>query len=222
MLQIADAHFLGGPISETVGGTPAESGHPDNGLRPSPDELAVGFTPLVAEAGAKPSPWCDEEFNQAVSQYMQQPPALLATSGGKGLTVEFPYSAGSSLCEMQGDQAHPRIGSGLFLLQSFPVEPMSDASGTRLALELNSEELEHRPSGYGLGSYCYRDGCIRFTGLIPSVAYKPGLLPNLYFSCAGRALAMCTRLGGVASSSPSTGASRPQSAVGRVLSWLGG
>ena len=125
----------------------------------------MGFTPLVAEAGAKPSPWCDEEFNQAVSQYMQQPPALLATSGGKGLTVEFPYSAGSSLCEMQGDQAHPRIGSGLFLLQSFPVEPMSDASGTRLALELNSEELEHRPSGYGLGSYCYRDGCIRFTGL---------------------------------------------------------
>ena len=193
MLQVADAHFLGSPISTAVGGTSAESGHPESGPRPHPDELAVEFTPTIAAAGARPSSWSATEFQQAVDQHMQQPPALLATSGGKGLTVEFPYGGRSSLCELRGDETHPRIGNGLLLLQSFPVKPMSDSAGTRLALELNGEELDHRPAGYGFGSYCYRDGCIRFTGFIPNAAHRHGLLPNLYYACAGRARAMSIR-----------------------------
>ncbi len=193
MLQIADAHFLGTPISGMTGGTSAESGHPTGGFRSRPDELAVEFTPVVAAAGAKPSSWRGAEFRQAVEQYMQQPPALLATYGGQGVTIEFPYGGGSSLCEMKGDEAHPRIGNGLLLLQKFPVDRMSDADGTRLALELNSQELDHRPAGYGFGSYCYRDGCVTFTAFIPNAAYRHGLLPNLYFTCLARARAMSVR-----------------------------
>jgi len=196
MLQIADAHFLSTPIAETTGGTAAESGHPTGGLRARPDELAVGFTPLVAAAGAKPSAWRGAEFRQTVDQHMQGPPALLATCDGNGLTVEFPYGGRSSLCEMSGGAAHPRIGNGLLLLQKFPVDRMSDADGTRLALQLNVEELDHRPAGYGFGSYCYRDGCIAFTTFIPNAAYKHGLLPNLYFTCAARARAMSVRFTG--------------------------
>ena len=194
MLQVADAHFIASDLSRLLGGEPATSGHPESGPRPEPDELAVGFTPLMAEAGQKPSAWTDREFQQAVEQYMQQPPSLLATGGGKGLTVEFPYGDNSSLCEMRGDQQHPRIGNGLSLLQSFPVDSLSASDGTRLALELNAEELDRSPSGYGFGSYCFRDGCVLFTSFIPNLVHQDGLLPNLYFSCVGRAHAMSARL----------------------------
>lgn len=209
MLQIADAHFLSSSMSQLVGGMPAESGHPTNGLRAGPDELAVGFTPMVAAAGAKPSSWSATEFKQAVDQYMRGPPVLLATSGGEGLTAEFAYGERSSLCEMKGDVPHPRIGHGLLVVQSFPVEPMADAAGVRLALELNAEELHHRPAGYGFGSYCYRDGCIRFNGFIPNAAYRHGLLPNLYFACAGRARVMSSRFMGDDWSSASGRRSEP-------------
>ena len=194
MLQVADAHFIAPNMPPLLGGESAESGHPENGLRPEPDELAKGFGPMVWAAGEKPSAWNDWEFQQTVDQYMQRPPALVATGGGPGLTVEFPYGEGSSLCEMKGGQGHPRIGNGLLLVQSFPVGSISESDGTRLALELNVEELDRKPSGYGFGSYCFRDGCVRFTGFIPNVAYAEGFLPNLYFSCISRAHAMSARL----------------------------
>lgn len=194
--QIADAHLIAPQIKGMMGGSLAESGHPVNGFRPEPDELAVGFVRLLFETGERPTAWSAREFQQAVDQYMQGPPSLLATGGGNGLTVEFPYGDESSLCRMMGDQPHPRIGNGLFLLQSFPVGKKSDSEGTKLALELNAEELDRKPSGYGFGSYCYRDGCINFTGFLPNLCYQPGLLPNLYAASAVRARAMALRFMG--------------------------
>ena len=194
MLQAGDAHFIAASITGLLGGQSAESGHPENGVRPEPDELAKGFTPRMAAAGKEPSKWTEREFQHAVEQYMQRPPALLATGGGQGLTVELPYGQRSSLCQMQGDQAHPRIGNGLLLLQSFPVSSITETDGTRLALELNDEELNKKPSGYGFGSYCFRDNCVRFNGFIPNAAYIDGLLPNIYFSCIGRAHVISERL----------------------------
>ena len=219
MQQIADAHFIGPQIAGMMAGTSAESGHPENGFRPEPDELAVEFPSLVSTAGEKPSSWSAKEFQQAVDQYMQQLPSLLATAGGKGLTVEFPYGGASSLCQMKGDQKHPRIGNGLFLQQSFPVEEMSVSDGTRLALELNAVELDQKPAGYGFGSYCYRDCCIHFTGFMPNAAYRSGLLPNLYFACAGRARAMSIRFTGDdwSNTSERKQALVSQSAFGRFL-----
>jgi hypothetical protein len=213
MQQIVDAHLVGKSLPPLVGEF-AESRHPANGLRTIPDELAVDFIPLVASAGAKASQWSATEFKRTVDKYMQMPPSLGATSGGQGLTVEFPFGDGSSLCRMLADQAHPRIGNGLFLLQSFPVDKMSDSNGTRLALELNSQELEQKPTGYGFGSYCYRDACIHFTGFVPNLAYREGLLPNFYFACAGRARAMALRF----KNDDWSGATyRPKSAVERLL-----
>ena len=150
------------------------------------------FTPLTAKAGAKPSLWTENEFQQAVGQYMQQL-SVLATADGEGLTVEVPYAESSSLCVLVGDVSHPRIGNGLLLLQSFPIEAASALEGRKLALELNAEALDSRPFGYGLGSYVSRDNLIHFTGFIPNVGYMNGLLPNLFFACAERAHAMAAR-----------------------------
>jgi hypothetical protein len=196
MLQLKEAQTLSVGLSAFAGGEPATSGHPTAGSRPSPDELLSGFAQPLTAAGKEPSSWRAVEFQQAVDQYMQRPPALLANGGGKGLTVEFPYGGRSSLCLMKADKGHPALGNGLLLLQRFPVDSMTDEKGNRLALELNGEYLDRRPAGYGFGSFSYYQGCINFTTFIPNAAYRAGLLPNLYFACAERARAMSMRFQG--------------------------
>jgi hypothetical protein len=193
-MQIGEARIMAELVSEVLDAEPAISGHPENGERPEPDELAEVITALVAPRGKQPCQWPVAEFTSAVNQYMQQPPAQLATSGGLGVTVEFPYGDDSSLCRVSGDLPHPRYGNGLFLLQSFPVAKLSDAEGAELALTLNGEEFGQRPNGYGFGSYVYRDSMIHFTSFFPNFVYRSGLLPNLYFSSAQRARAMSIRL----------------------------
>ena len=193
MMQIQDAHFMGAQIAPALNAKTAESNHPTNGPRDEPDELVVGFTPMLASAGEQRGKWAAAEFQQAVDQYMKQPPSLMASAGGEGLTVEFPFGEFSSLCQLNGDQAHPRIGNGLLILQRFPVAGMVEKDGVKIAIELNIEELHQRPIGYGFGSYSYQDGCICFSGFIPNLAYKRDLLPNIYFACAARAQAMSAR-----------------------------
>ncbi len=220
MLQISHARKISSGLADRIGGTTAASGHPENGPRPSPDELALSFAPLISRTGQQPSAWATPEFKQAVAQHMHVPPALLATCSDSGLTVEFPYGDGSSLCQMKGNQAHSLVGQGLFLLQSFPIKPVLAIEGTKLALELNAEELHRKPAGYGLGSYCYRDQCIHFVAFFPNLAYRAGLLPNFYFACAARAQALSVRFKNDDWSAASSRWRAPnaESAVARFLS----
>jgi hypothetical protein len=140
--------------------------------------------------------WSPAEFQDAVDRFMNQPPAVLGTAGGPGFTVEFPYGERTSLCQAKADQRHPRYGNGLFLLQTFPVKATSDTDGVKLALSMNKIELTERPPGYGFGSYAYKDNALHYTSFLPNALYRPGLLTNIYFSCAQRAREMSVRLVG--------------------------
>ena len=118
MLQIQDAHFLSAQFAPALNAKHAESGHPSSGIRKEPDALAAGFQQMLSGSGSQPSKWTVHEFQDAVDLYMQTPPSLGASSGGNGLTVEFPFGNFSSLCEIRGDQAHPRIGNGLLICRN--------------------------------------------------------------------------------------------------------
>jgi hypothetical protein len=187
ILQIGEARIMQHEIAKFLNAEAAESGHPQNGMRPDPDELAEGIATLVVPLGREPCKWTQEEFEAAVEQYMQDPPSLGASGGGSSLTVEVPYGDFSSLCQMSGDAPHPRYGNGLLLVQSFPIRKASEQEGIRLAFSLNAISLRTRPYGYGFGSYCYRDGTVHFTSFFPNLVHKPGLLRNIYFSCVARA-----------------------------------
>lgn len=220
VLQIGEARIVGSELARTLHAEEALSGPPGRGMRPEPDEMAEIIATLIAPMGKQTSRWAAAEFQEAVHRYMNQPTALLAIAGGAGFTVEFPYGDQSSLCQAMADQPHPRYGNGCFILQSFPVAAKSDLEGARLALSMNRNELMERPFGYGFGSYAYRDGTLHFTSFLPNALYRPGLLPNIYFSCAQRAREMSVRLAGAdwtqASFSPR------RSAIGRIMDRLRG
>jgi hypothetical protein len=189
-------------------------------MRPEPDEMAGIIATVITPMGRQPSRWSPAEFQDAVDRFMNQPPALLASAGGAGFTVEFPYGDRSSLCQAKADQPHPRYGNGLFLLQSFPVKAMSDTDAVKLALSMNKIELTERPFGYGFGSYAYKDSALHFTSFLPNAIYRPGMLPNIYFSCAQRAREMSVRL--VGSDWTPTSFTLRRSALGRMTDRLRG
>jgi hypothetical protein len=193
VLQISETQRLGKVLAVALGAEPDESGHPSSGVRDQPDELAGIIDTMVMPMGEQPCKWTEEEFENAVTNYMQRPPTLLATGGGLGFTAEFIFGKGSSLCRGMGDDPHPAYGSGLTLVQSFPVEDCSEEEGAQAALALNRVELTQRPFGYGFGSYCFRDGMIHFTSFIPNMAYRKGLVPNFFAACAGRARELSLR-----------------------------
>ncbi|MGV0991002.1 MAG: hypothetical protein ACOYB7_02000 [Mycobacterium sp.] len=193
VLQIAEARLLGPVLADQLGARPAFSGHPENGSRPQPDDMA--FTAGVfLDQGKQPCTWPAEEFEESVKQFMLQPPAVSASSGGLGLAVEFPFGDETSLCRLSGDNPHPIYGNGLLIVQRFPLRADTPAKGVQMALDLNATDLTQQVAGYGFGSYAYVDDMICFTGFLPNPLRSPGLLPSVYFSCATRAHAMAIRL----------------------------
>jgi len=187
MIQLLEAREFLPMFGKHLDWTMAESGHPDSGGREVPDELVFGVREILQQTGSGPSRWESEEFERAHAAYIQGPPGVLATAGGNGITVEFPYGSQTSLCRFVADQPHPVLENGLLRLQQFPVAGLSESDSIRKALDMNRLELTGMPAGYGLGSYAYNAGCICFSGFIPNCAYRSGLLPNLYFAAAGRA-----------------------------------
>jgi hypothetical protein len=173
LLQINEARRLAPELATLLQAEVAASGPPARGQRPEPDEMAEVVPRLIAPLGCQSSRWQDKEFADTLECYLQQPPALLATGGGAGFTVEFPYGNQSSLCQAMSDQPHPTYGNGLFVLQSFPVGHLAEPEGIRLALALNAVELAERPFGYGLGSYCYQRNLLHFVSFFPNLAYSP-------------------------------------------------
>ena len=192
VLQLAEARTLAPLLADAVAALPATSDHPESGPREIPGEMAFAAG-IFVRAGDEPCAWAESEFGDAVIELMNRPPAVNPSASGHGFSVEFPFGERTSVCQVFGDQPHPLYGNGLLVLQRFPVEVGSEAEGIKLALSLNAADLTRRVTGYGLGSYAYADGMIHFTGFVPNALHKPGLLPNLYFSCAARAQAMEAR-----------------------------
>ncbi|QVL48269.1 MAG: hypothetical protein KFB96_22030 [Thiocapsa sp.] len=198
MLQIRDADRGVSAIAEAVGAAPARSGHPERGLRAEPDALIAEALLRLDAEGRAASRWPGDEFVRFAETYLDQSPALLGTGDATGFTVEFPHGKrASSLCEVATDQTHPWHGHGLALRQRFPVSVTSDVEGRHLALELNARALSETPMGYGFGSFGYEEGTLAFQAFFPNTAYRPGLVTNLYLSCAERARMLSVLLTGV-------------------------
>lgn len=215
VLQIGEAEALSPSLVAGLGAEESLSGPANRGMRPEPDELAGITSSLIIPVGQEPQKWPPAEFQELKNQYFSKPPSLLGSASSSGFTVEFAYGNESSLCQVMTNQPHPNYGNGLFLLQSFPVSVATDAEGAKLALSMNFKELSQSPYGYGLGSYAFKKDTLHFTSFFPNFIYRPGLLPNIYFSCAQRAHEMSSQLTG--SKWKEHTASPGNSSIGRLL-----
>jgi hypothetical protein len=186
VLQVGEVRIMQHEIAKVLTAETAESGHPKNGLRPEPDEMAEIIATLIAPLRREVCKWSQAEFD-AAAEYILEQASLIATVGNLSLSFETRYGNSTSLCHLRGDTPHPRYGNGLLLVQSFPTKKVSEQEGIRSALSLNAASLTVSPYGYGFGSYCFRDGTLHFTAFFPNVVHAPGLLPNICSSSAARA-----------------------------------
>jgi len=97
-LQVSEANALWHLLKDFLPAHENTSVPPQSGLRNTPDEIAEIVSSWVQPLGQQPCKWQPREFKDAVSQYMQGPPSLMANSDGAEFIVEFPYDGISSLC----------------------------------------------------------------------------------------------------------------------------
>jgi hypothetical protein len=198
LLQIRDADRGASAIAEAVGAVPARSGHPERGARSEPDALIAEALLRLDAEGRAASRWSSDELARFAEIDLDRSSNVLRSADATGFTVEFPHGKRAySLCEVATNQTHPWYGHGLALRQRFPVLVTSDVEGRHLALELNARVLSEAPMGYGFGSFGYEEGTLAFQAFFPNPAYQPGLVTNLYLSCAERARMLSVLLTGV-------------------------
>lgn len=195
LLQIHEVTAYGLKAAKELGASLAVSGHPQNGLRPRPDELAH-ILPFVTEHGKKPCAWSLDELQSVADRYVQNSPALQHKVDAEGLHIQFDCGEDWSECSFVIDEPHPRYGAGLLISQSFHLAKTLKDKAPRLALHLNSAALGEKPQGYGLGSFAYYENELHFNGFLPNVLYKRNMVPSMFFSCAVRAQHMASVLEG--------------------------
>ena len=189
-LQLGEAFFVAPALAGMLGAELAVSGHPQNGVRPEPDELVVVVPQLVIPQGRETARWTAEEFRDAFGEDAGEDFACPQYLDGNALVFNYALGDREVTCHLRGDVAHPGYGHGLLFLQSFGDLPGSEADGVRLALALNELELVTEPRGYGFGSYCWRDGQLFFSAFFPNAMHDAVSLRNLFMSCVARAKAM--------------------------------
>jgi hypothetical protein len=194
LVQIGEVRMLAPQLAQRLGAEVAFSGHPDHGLRAHPDEVAQALRALVIPAGERPSDWQLEPIEDELREYVGGPVTIAPAPDGAGLDVELPFGDVTSRCQIMPAAQHPLYGSGLLVLQEFPLTSPVGQSGARLALVLNEIELAREPLGFGFGSYAWRDELMHFVSFLPNTLYRPGLLADLILSCAQRSRGLSTVL----------------------------
>jgi hypothetical protein len=145
VLQVAEARIMAPDLAKVFGAESAESGHPDNGERPVPDELAEIVANLIAPVGRQPCKWLHGEFTEVVNDYMQAPPCLLATKESteyllflRSCALIALNRAGQNMVEMfvsppgKSSRKLNRVNSGCRLIGQFQIPQQIGASGDQI------------------------------------------------------------------------------------------
>lgn len=178
-LQMADAYAeapeLAGAFGGRVDGTP----HPRQGLRTTPDEM-VGILDIYQQRGEADSPFTPEELAQLV--HVEPRPWLLAANDVYRVDADLEFAANlPARLELDAEERHPALGSGLQMRLMLPVEP--DAM---VAQRLNANECLE-PDAHQLGAWCVDDERgLMFTGFVPAAAHMPGLSRALVYHLSAK------------------------------------
>jgi hypothetical protein len=139
---------------------------------------------VVAPMGREPSRWSGSELESFV-EALQNPPCVLATGDGTGLSAEYPYGSATSLLRVHADEKNPRMGNGCLILYTLPTR--EDETTAENALELNGREVTSFTRAPFLGSWCPAEQGLTFVSFFPNAFHRDGLLTNMLTGAVLRA-----------------------------------
>jgi hypothetical protein len=215
-LQAADAHRMAPELAEAFGGEPDYSSHPRSGQRKEPDDLLTVLESVFRPHSEIAAPYDESDFEDLLN--MQPRPWVLATGGGLGITAEFAFSGTepaiasaskrliggisrrkvsqpqTALFQVRGDTPHPALGNGAFFLLNLPI-PVDNNAAARLANELNLAETREWSRSFLFGAWCPdHNGGIAFTGFLPLMLRRKGILDNFALNMAIKTMWASERL----------------------------
>jgi hypothetical protein len=127
------------------------------------DSLAGAMRRTFAGEGGKEeeSAWFAEDMDE-VRKFLS--PRCVCTTGGRGLTAEFPLRDGAvsavmgdrhtALWQLAADHAHPEMGGGLFCLLEMPHQVRDEKTLAKLVNKLNQMEWSTRDFSPHFGAWC--------------------------------------------------------------------
>jgi len=187
-MQAADAELIAGGLAEMLAGTPAESAHPDAGIRPDYDDLVNIIDGLIVPHGQQPSLWKGASIAEA--HEILNSISLSSMADEDGVSAEFSYGEKPSVLVMDSTLEHPRVGNGLHVVLTLPSLPF-DESPYATAAVLNLLECTAAPTTDLQGGWCVvpdgTDDTVAFNAFFPNAFRQPGLATNLALWMRGKA-----------------------------------
>jgi len=143
------------------------------------------------------SEWTEQDMQQ-VESYLSQ--ICVCTTGGAGLTAEFPLAAGvvsaatgnteTALFQLMADQPHPEMGGGLFCLLQMPQQIGDSARLQSICAQLNKLEMAAADLPPHFGAWCpgKLGGNPAYISFLPNSLHRvSGIAVNTAFWAANRA-----------------------------------
>lgn len=143
------------------------------------------------------SVWSEQDF-QHVQGYLSR--IGVCTTGGTGLTAEFPLAAGvvsavtgnreTALFQMISNQPHPELGGGLFCLLQMPQRIDDPSKLQNICAQLNKLEMEATDLPPHFGAWCEGrlGGNPAYISFLPNSLHNvSGIAVNIAFWAANRA-----------------------------------
>ena len=179
-MQAADAELIAGGLAGMLAGQPAESAHPESGVRPEYDDLINIIDGLIVPHGEQPSLWKGASIAEA-HDILQQI-SLKSEADEDGVSAEFSYAGQPSVLLMDSTLRHPRVGAGLHVVLSLPSLPFEDGPYATAAV-LNLLECTAPPTTDLQGGWCVvpdgTDNTVAFNAFFPNAFRQPGFAANL-------------------------------------------
>ncbi len=197
LLQIPESLAASGLV-ESLGGEPPAASAPGCEPREEPSPLAGGWrayaegrlgeaaldeAALAALRSLQPAPWT--RLQAAAGGFHAELPAAAHGDPAPGSAP----GAGTALLRVQAAQPHPRLGGGLLVLLSAPVdaEPVAERFAATAAL-LNEAEAREWTGLDQLGGWCvHPDAGLVHATFVPALAMQAGLAERLVWQSAARA-----------------------------------
>lgn len=198
-IQVADAHLKADALAKILGGEVDASSHPHSGPRALPDEILTVIGTTFAPAGARPSPFTEEDFRAAAE--MTPRPWVMVFSDASGVGGQLPFSGSTpagignaletALLDIRADQRHPQLGSGALLTLKLPID-FNEREASSAACALNQMETSELVGPHALGAWTTaptapgQPPALAYCCFLPASIYKPGLVAAMAMAMAVR------------------------------------